>query len=65
MHPSLINVWKIDFAICALLLAREADRAPKGLRVAEHFCTERPNSGHPITVQAPNQVMSNHNFHAM
>ena len=63
-HP-LINIWKIDFALAHFLSHEKPDRAPKGLHVAKHFGPERPNAGHPITVQAPNQGMSNHNFHAM
>jgi hypothetical protein len=58
VNPTSVEIGKIDRAISAFLFTRETDRAPKGLDVAKHLGPERPDSGHPIAVQTPNEIVS-------
>jgi hypothetical protein len=59
VHPTVVDIWKIDRAVRAFLVTRKADRAPERLHVSKHFGSEGPDASHPIAVQTPNKVVSN------
>src|SRR5205807_9311636 len=56
--PSAVDVREVEFTVVTLLPTGEADGAPETLDVAQHFRAEGVHAGHPVTVQAPDQVVS-------
>jgi len=56
--PSAVDVREVEFTGVAFFPAGEADGAPETLDVAQHFRAEGVHAGHPVTVQAPDQVVS-------
>src|SRR2546426_6122220 len=53
-----VDVREVELAVVALLPTGEADGAPEALDVAQHFPAQGVHAGHPVTVQAPDQVVS-------
>jgi len=57
-NPAVVDVGVIHRAVVALLAVVEADGAPEALDVAEHFARQRPYAGHPVAIQAPDEVVA-------
>ena len=57
-YPSGLDVREVELTVVALLPAGEPDGAPETLDVTQHFRAEGVHAGHPVTVQAPDQVVS-------
>ena len=58
IDPAVVDIGEVMLAVVAFLVEIEADRAPEALDVAKHLGPERPDSGHPVAVQAPDQIMA-------
>src|SRR5439155_14275820 len=56
--PTAFDVREVELTVVALLPAGEPDGPPETLDVAQHFRAEGVHAGHPVTVQAPDQGVS-------
>ena len=56
--PSVVDIREVMMTVGTLLETVEPDRTPERLDVTKHLATQRPDAGHPIAVEAPDQIMS-------
>ena len=56
-HP-LGDIGEVRGDVPVLDRITEADRAPERLDVTEHLATEGPDTGHPVAVPAPKQIVA-------
>src|SRR5687768_12464919 len=61
-HPTFLDVWKVHAAILALLAVVEPDGAPERFDRAEHLRAKAIHAGHPIAVEAPDQIVADEAF---
>jgi hypothetical protein len=55
-NPAMLNVGEVETAVLTLLLIVKTGGAPEGLDVTKNFSPEAIHTGHPVTVQAPDEV---------
>src|SRR5580693_2836736 len=57
--PAFFQIGEVDLAVLAFFITEVSNRAPEGFDVAKHLAAEGPDAGHPIAIEAPDQVVAN------
>ncbi len=60
--PAIEDVWEVVMTVVTFVLAVKANGTPERFDIAEHFRAKRPDTGHPIAVETPDEIVADQIF---